>query len=70
MAVNIDATFSPDAEARRLVLEVIATLCNVKKIWAEQVLRRTDVPEDMVRRVLTERDPTTGKTRSKREGAL
>lgn len=69
--MNSDVTFSPDAEARRLALEVIATLCNVKRIWAEQVLRRADVPEDMVRRFLTERDPTTGKTRSKREaGAL
>jgi hypothetical protein len=29
MAVNSDATFSPDADARRLALEVIATLCNV-----------------------------------------
>jgi hypothetical protein len=65
--VNSDATFSPDADARRLALEVIATLCNVKTTCAEQVLRRADVPEDMVRRFLTERDPTTGKKRSKRE---
>ena len=65
--MNSDATFSPDADARRLALEVIATLCNVKTTCAEQMLRRADVPEDMVRRFLTERDPTTGKKRSKRE---
>ena len=62
-----NATFSPDADARRLALEVIATLCNVKKTCAEQVLRRADVPEDMIRRFVTERDPTTGEKRSKRE---
>ena len=65
--MNSDATFSPDADARRLALEVIATLCNVKTTCAEQMLRRADVPEDMVRRFLTQRDPTTGKKRSKRE---
>ena len=52
-----NATFSPDADARRLALEVIATLCNVKKTCAEQVLRRADVPEDMIRRFLTETRP-------------
>ena len=65
-----DATFSPDADARRLALEVIATLCNVKTTWAEQVLRRADVHEEVIRRVLTERDPTTGKTRSSARRAL
>ena len=65
--MNSDATFSPDADARRLALEVIATLCNVKTTCAEQVLRRADVPEDMILRFLTERNPTTGKNRSKRE---
>jgi hypothetical protein len=40
MAVNSDATFSPDADARLLALEEIATLCNVKKTRAELVLRR------------------------------
>jgi hypothetical protein len=67
MPVNSNATFSADADARRLALEVIATLCNVKKTCAELALRRADVPEDMILRFLTERDPTTGKTRSKRE---
>jgi hypothetical protein len=67
MLVNSDTTFSPDTDARRLALEVIATLCNIKKVCAEQVLRRADVPDDMIRRFLTERDPTTGEKRSKRE---
>jgi hypothetical protein len=67
MTVNSDTTFSPDVDARRLALEVIATLCNIKKVCAEQVLRRADVSDDMIRRFLTERNPTTGERRSKRE---
>lgn len=42
MPVNSNATFSADADARRLALEVIATLCNVKKTCAELALRRAD----------------------------
>ncbi|HEX7711734.1 MAG TPA: hypothetical protein VF418_12450 [Sphingomonadaceae bacterium] len=62
---------SVDADARRLALEAIATLVYVKKTAAEQVLRRADVPEDLIRRFLTERDPATGEKRSKRDaGAM
>lgn len=62
---------SVDADARRLALEAIATLAHVKKTAAEQVLRRADVPEELIRRFLTERDPATGEKRSKRDaGAM
>lgn len=62
---------SVDADARRLALEAIATLAHVKKTAAEQVLRRAEVPEELIRRFLTERDPATGEKRSKREaGAM
>lgn len=56
-----------DADARRLALEVIATLVNLKRLAAERVLTPSGVPADLVRRFLTERDPTTGEKRSKRE---
>ncbi len=58
---------TPAADARRLAIEVIATLVNVKKTAAEQLLTRAEVPNDLIRRFLTERDPTTGEKRSKRE---
>ncbi|WP_114859758.1 hypothetical protein [Azospirillum brasilense] len=65
------ATTLTDADARRLALEAIATLVYVKKTAADQVLRRVGVPEDLIRRFLTERDPATGEKRSKRDaGAL
>lgn len=60
-----------DADARRLALEAIATLVYIKKTAADQVLRRAGVPEDAIRRFLTDRDPATGEKRSKRDaGAL
>jgi hypothetical protein len=43
----------------------------IKKTAAEQILRPAGVPEDLIRRFLTERDASTGDRRSKREaGAL
>ena len=71
MSAEPDPTVTPDAGARRLALEAIATLVNVKKTAAEQILRRAEVPEDLIRRFLTDRDPATGQRRSKREaGAI
>lgn len=67
MSAEPGLTITPDADARRLTLEVIATLVYVKKTAAEQILRRADVPEDLIRRFLTERDPATGEKRSKRD---
>lgn len=55
------------ADARRLALEVIATLINLKKNAADQLLRRAGVPDYLVRRFITDRDPSTGGKRSKRE---
>jgi len=67
MSAEPDLTITPDADARRLALEAVATLVYVKKTAAEQILRRADVPEDLIRRFLTERDPATGEKRSKRD---
>jgi hypothetical protein len=41
------------SEARRLAIEVIATLVNIKRIAADQILRPAEVPNDLVRRFLT-----------------
>ena len=62
-----DHLVNVDADARRLALEVIATLVYIKKTAADQILRRANVPEDLIRRFLTERDSSTGDRRSKRE---
>jgi len=73
MSEPLDAgvAMTPDADARRLALEAIATLTYVKRTAADQLLRRAGVPEDLIRRFLTERDPATGEKRSKRDaGAL
>jgi hypothetical protein len=66
-----DLTSAADADARRLALEAIATLAYIKKTAADQILRRAGVPEEIIRRFLTDRDPATGDKRSKRDaGAL
>jgi hypothetical protein len=64
-------TPSIDADARRVALEVIATLVNVKRIAADLVLRPVGIPDDQIRRFLRERDPTTHDPLTKRQaGAL
>jgi hypothetical protein len=71
MRVTDDTSSPPAADARPLALEAIATLVHVKRTTAEQLLRRAEVPEDLIRRFLTEKDLATGEKRSKREaGAL
>lgn len=54
-------------DARRLALEIIATLVNVKKTAADRLLRPAGVQDELIRRFLWERDPSTGEKRSKRE---
>jgi hypothetical protein len=64
-------TSSIDADARRVALEVIATLVNVKRIAADRVLRPVGIPDDLIRRFLRERDPSTNDLLTKRQaGAL
>jgi hypothetical protein len=55
------------SEARRLALEIIAALVNVKGIAAERVLRPAGVPDDLIIRFLNDRNPTTGRKATKRE---
>jgi hypothetical protein len=71
VAETADHIVNIDADARRLVLEAIATLVYVKKMAAEQILKPAGVPSDLINRFLTERDTNTGDRRSKREaGAM
>jgi hypothetical protein len=62
-----DLAATANVDAHRLALEAIATLVHIKKTAADQILRRAGVPEDLIRRFLTDRDPATGEKRSKRE---
>jgi hypothetical protein len=63
-----DSTVSSrDADACRLALDVIATLANVKKTAADQLVRPAGVPGDLIRRFLKDTNPVTGEKRSKRE---
>lgn len=58
-----------DSDARRLAIEVISTLVNLKKAAADQLLRKAGAPEPLIKRFLIERDPATGSKRSKRDAA-
>jgi hypothetical protein len=57
----------PSTEARRLAIEIIATLVHIKKAMADLLLRPANVPNDVIANYLNRRDPTTGKGFSKRE---
>jgi hypothetical protein len=60
-----------DIDARRVALEVIATLVNVKKIATDLVLRPVGIPDDLLKRFLRERDATTNELLTKRQaGAI
>ena len=65
--MSISSEITLDTDARRLALEVIATLVNVKTVAADQLLRRAGVNDDLIRRFISERDPITDQKRSKRE---
>ena len=73
MVAAYDARFkltSPlDADARRLALEVIATLAYVKKIAADQILRPAGVPTVLIQHFVKGRRTTaTGDPLTKRQG--
>jgi hypothetical protein len=58
-------------DARKLALEAIATLVNVKRIAADRILRPAGIPDSHIRRFLQGRDATTGQPLTKRQaGAL
>jgi hypothetical protein len=57
--VNIDA--------RKLALEAMATLVNVKRIAADRLLRPAGIPDALIRQFLKGRDTTTGDALTKRQ---
>src|SRR5690348_10774180 len=58
-------------EARKLALEVIATLVNIKRIAADRILRPAGVPDALIRRFVKGTDATTGDALTKRQaGAM
>ena len=56
-------------ETRRLAIQIVATLVNLKKGAADRLLRPAGADEDAIRRFLTARDPATNGKASKREAA-
>jgi hypothetical protein len=56
-----------DVEARKLALEAIATLVNVKRIAADRLLRPAGVPDALLAQFLKGRDTTTGESLTKRQ---
>jgi len=64
-----DPTPSPlNADARRLAVETIATLVNIKRIAADQLLRPAGVPRSLIQHFVKGRDPSTGDAITKRQG--
>jgi hypothetical protein len=62
---------SKNIDARKLALEAIATLVNVKRIAADRLLRPAGVPDEFIERFLRGKDATTGEALTKRQaGAL
>ena len=53
-------------DERRLVIEAIATLCHIKRVMADLLLRPAGVPEEMYRPLMYRRDET-GRLLSKRQ---
>jgi hypothetical protein len=60
-----------NVDARKLALEAMATLVNVKRIAADRLLRPAGIPDALIMQFLKGRDATTGDSLTKRQaGAL
>jgi hypothetical protein len=60
-----------NVDARKLALEAMATLVNVKRIAADRLLRPAGIPDLLIMKFLKGRDETTGDPLTKRQaGAL
>lgn len=60
---------SLNIEEKRVAIEAIATLVNIKKAMADLILKPAGVPSEIYQSLLHRRDPTTGRPLSKREMA-
>jgi hypothetical protein len=56
-----------NVDARKLALEAMATLVNVKRIAADRLLRPAGIPDALIRQFLKGRDTTTGDALTKRQ---
>src|SRR2546421_12377868 len=54
-------------EERRVAIEVIATLVNIKHVMADLILKPAGIPPEIYRSLLYRRDPSTGRILSKRQ---
>ncbi len=54
-------------EERRLAIEIIATLVNIKKVMAELILQPAGVPPKIYQQLISLRDKNTGQLLSKRQ---
>jgi hypothetical protein len=67
----VEQTEAVGVDARKLALEVLATLVNVKRIAADRLLRPVGISDAHVRMFLKGKDTTTGDALTKRQaGAL
>jgi hypothetical protein len=64
---DVDSRYN--TEAKRLAVEIVATLANVKKEAAQRLLVPAGVPQDLLRLFLSGRNQVTEEKLSKREGA-
>jgi hypothetical protein len=62
-----DALAGKNVEARKLALEAIATLVNVKRIAADRLLRPAGISDALLRRFVQGKDATTGEPLTKRQ---
>jgi hypothetical protein len=56
-------------EERRVAVELIATLANVKNVMVDLILKPAGVPQDVYRPLLIRRDELSGRQLSKRQMA-
>jgi len=63
----LDNETTVDVDARRLALEILATLVNVKRIAADRLLRPAGIPDALIARFIRGRDATTGEPLTKRQ---
>lgn len=57
----------PTVEARRLAIEIMATLVHIKRTMSERLLKPAGIPSEVYANLLNKRDEATGRKLSKRQ---
>ncbi len=69
--MDSESSENSGVEARKLALEIMATLVNVKRIAADRLLKPAGIPDELVRQFVKGKDATTNESYTKRQaGAL